>query len=166
MNRRPALRQLGSAAALLCALIVLAGCGQATEATDQPGTTAADDPIPTSGASGGGVSGSTGSSTDAAVGSTGLDPSLAQWPATGCGSRSVVSVDYGRMPTGYDTPEEAVENSPAADVPDGVLTMAPDAGKGPAQVWVVDPDSNEILASVSVFRGPDGWFVDGVMTCS
>jgi hypothetical protein len=159
MTRRPALRQLGSAAALSFALIVLAGCGQATEATDQPGTTAADDPIPTSAASGGGVSGSTG-------GSTGLDPSLAQWPATGCGSRAVVSVDYGRMPTGYGTPEEAVENSPAAGVPDGVLTMAPDSGKGPAQVWVVDPDSNEILASVSVFRGPDGWFVDGVMTCS
>ena len=154
MNRRliPALALTGAA------LFGLAGCGQATEATDQPGASAADDPIPTSGASGGGVSGSTGSA--------GLDPSLAQWPATGCGSRSVVSVDYGRMPTGYDTPEEAVENSPAAGVPDGVLTMAPDAGKGPAQVWVVDPDSNEILASVSVFRGPDGWFVDGVMTCS
>jgi hypothetical protein len=162
MNRRPALRQLGTAAALSCAVIVLAGCGQATEATDQPGTTVAADPIPTSGASGGGVSGSTGS----AAGSAGLDPSLAQWPATGCGSRSVVSVDYGRMPTGFDTPQEAVENSPAAGLPDGVLTMAPDSGKGPAQVWVVDPGSNEILASVSVFRGPDGWFVDGVMTCS
>ena len=159
MNRRPVLRQLGSAAALSCALLVLAGCGQATEATDPPGTTAADDPIPTSGpaidTAGGGVSGS-----------TGLDPSLAQWPATGCGSRSVVSVDYGRMPTGYGSPEEAVENSPAVGLPEGVLTMAPDSGKGPAQVWVVDPASNEILASVSVFRGPDGWFVDGVMTCS
>ena len=157
-------RSLISALALTGAgLFGLAGCGQATEATDQPGTTAADDPIPTSGSAsdtaGGGVSGSNG-------GSTGLDPSLAQWPATGCGSRSVVSIDYGRMPTGFGTPEEAVENSPAAGVPDGVLTMAPDAGKGPAQVWVVDPDSNEILASVSVFRGPDGWFVDGVMTCS
>ena len=64
------------------------------------------------------------------------------------------------------TPQEAVENSPAAGLPEGVLTMAPDAGKGPAQVWVVDPGSNEILASVSVFRGLDGWFVDGVMTCS
>jgi hypothetical protein len=162
MNRRPALRQLGSAAALSCALLVLAGCGQATEATDQPGTTAADDPIPTSGASGGGVSGSTG-------GSTGFDPSLAQWPATGCGSRSVVSVDYGRMPTGFDTPEEAVANGAAANVPDGVLTLAPasaTSAKGPAQVWVVDPATNEILAEVSVFRGPDGWFVDGVMTCS
>lgn len=157
MNRR-----LIPAAALSCALLVLAGCGQVTQATSQPGTTAADDPVPTSGASGGGVSGSTGST----AGSTRLDPSLAQWPATGCGSRSVVSVDYGRMPAGFRTPEEAVENSPAAGVPDGVLTMAPDAGKGPAQVWVVDPDSNEILASVSVFRGPDGWFVDGVMTCS
>ena len=164
MTRRPARRQLGSAAAVTCALIVLAGCGQATEA---PETTAAADPIPTSDASGGGVSGSTGGSTDGSTGgSTRLDPSLAQWPATGCGSRSVVSVDYGRMPAGYGTPEEAVENSPAAGLPDGVLTMAPDLGKGPAQVWVVDPDSNEILASVSVFRGPDGWFVDGVMTCS
>ena len=150
-------RSLISAFALTsAALFGLAGCGQATEATDQPGTAAAADPIPTSGASGGGVSGSTGR----------LDPSLAQWPATGCGSRSVVSVDYGRMPTGFGTPEEAVENSPAAGLPEGVLTMAPAADKGPAQVWVVDPSSNEILASVSVFRGPDGWFVDGVMTCS
>ena len=49
MNRRPVLRQLGSAAALSCALLVLAGCGQASEA---PETTAAEDPIPTSGAMG------------------------------------------------------------------------------------------------------------------
>ena len=160
-------RSLISALALTGAVLFgLAGCGQATEATDQPGATAADDPIPTSGpasdTAGGGVSGSS----DSTAGSTGLDPSLAQWPATGCGSRSVVSVDYGRMPTGYGTPEEAVENSPAAGLPEGVLTLAPAVGKGPAQVWVVDPGSNEILASVSVFRGPDGWFVDGVMTCS
>ena len=71
-----------------------------------------------------------------------LDPSLAQWPATGCDSRAVVSVDYGRMPTGFGTPEEAVENGAAADIPDGVLTLAPasaTSAKGPAQVWVVDP---------------------------
>jgi hypothetical protein len=78
----------------------------------------------------------------------------------------VVSVDYGRMPPGYRTPEEAVENSPDVGLPDGVLTLAPYAGKGPAQVWVVDPGTDEIQAEVSVFRGPDGWFVDGVMTCS
>ena len=50
-----------------------------------------------------------------------------------------------------------------------MLTLAPasaTSAKGPAQVWVVDPATNEILAEVSVFRGPDGWFVDGVMTCS
>jgi hypothetical protein len=159
MNRR-----LIPALALTCAaLFGLAGCGQATEA---PEATAADDPVPTSGPSsdsvGGGVSGSTGSA-------DGLDPSLAQWPAAGCDSRSVVSVDYGRMPNGFGTPVEAVENSPAVGLPAGVLTMAPasaDSGKGPAQVWVVDPATNEILAQVSVFRGPDGWFVDGVMTCS
>jgi hypothetical protein len=160
MNRR-----LLAALALTCAaLFGLAGCGQATDA---PETTAADHPAPTSGApgtsgaSGGGIAGSTGSS-----GVVDPDPSLAQWPATGCDARSVVSVDYGRMAPGYRTPELAVENSPAAGLPDGVLTLAPYAGKGPAQVWIVDPGTNEIQAQVSVFRGPDGWFVDGVMTCS
>jgi hypothetical protein len=164
MNRRPALGRLSAALVLTCAaLFGLAGCGQATEA---PEATAADDPTPTSGPDsvsvGGGASASTGSP-------DGLDPSLAQWPAAGCDSRAVVSVDYGRMPTGFDTPEEAVANGAAANVPDGVLTLAPasaTSAKGPAQVWVVDPATNEILAEVSVFRGPDGWFVDGVMTCS
>ncbi len=70
------------------------------------------------------------------------------------------------MPTGFDTPEEAVENGPAVGLPDGVLTQAPYSGKGPAQVWIVDPVTDEIQAEVSLFRGPDGWFVDGVMTCS
>jgi hypothetical protein len=153
------IRRLASAALACAAVLVLAGCGQATEA---PEATAAADPVPTSGPEatpvGGGVSGSTGS--------TDPDPSLAQWPANGCEARSVVSVDYGRMPTGFDTPEEAVEHSPAVGLPDGVLTMAPYAGKGPAQVWVVDPGTDEIQAQVSVFRGPDGWFVDAVMTCS
>ena len=153
------IRRLASAAFACAAVLALAGCGQATEA---PEVTAAAEPVPTSSPEttpgGGGVSGSTGS--------VDPDPSLAQWPATGCDARSVVSVDYGRMPTGYDTPEEAVENSPAVGLPDGVLTLAPYAGKGPAQVWVVDPGTDEIQAEVSVFRGPDGWFVDGVMTCS
>ena len=54
------------------------------------------------------------------------DPSLAQWPAV-VDSRSVTSVDYGRMATGWGTPEEAVEHSPAGDIPDGVLTPAPAA---------------------------------------
>jgi len=160
MTRRPLVQRLSPAVALICAsLFALAGCGQATEA---PETTAADDPVPTSGPEspvGGGVSGSTGSAASPG-------PSLAQWPAIGCDSRSVVSVDYGRMPTGFDTPEEAVENSPAVGLPDGVLTMAPHSGKGAAQVWIVDPETDEIQAQVSVFRGPDGWFVDGVMTCS
>jgi hypothetical protein len=81
----------------------------------------------------------------------------------------VASVDYGRTPPGWKTPEEAVAHSPAGDIPEGVLTMAPasaGSAKGPAQVWVVDPDTHEIKAQVSVFQGPDGWVVDGVMTCS
>jgi hypothetical protein len=146
------IRRLASTALACAAVLVLAGCGQATEA---PEATAASGPATTP--VGGGVSGSTGS--------VDPDPSLAQWPATGCEARSVASVDYGRMPTGFDTPEEAVEHSPAVGLPDGVLTMAPYAGKGPAQVWVVDPGTEEIQAQVSVFRGPDGWFVDAVMTC-
>ena len=142
-----------SAALAACAaVLVLAGCGQATDPAGhrrrrpRPPIGSRDD------TAGGGVSGSSGTIDP--------DPSLAQWPATGCEARSVVSVDYGRMPTGFDTPEEAVENSPAVGLPDGVLALAPYAGKGPAQVWVVDPETDEIQAQVSVFRGPDGWFVD------
>jgi hypothetical protein len=163
MNRRRShLQRVRPVLALtFAALFALAGCGQATQA---PEATAADDPAPASGpasnAVGGGVSGSSGPLDPS------LDPSLAQWPAAGCDSRSVVSVDYGRMPTGFGSPEEAVESSPAVDLPDGVLTMAPDLGKGSAQVWILDPETDEIQAQVSVFRGPDGWFVDSVMTCS
>ena len=157
-------RRLAPAALILAALLGLAGCGQATEA---PEATAADDPV------GGGVSGSSGSADpDTPVQYPSQSPSQSavqpQWPSIGCESRSVVSVDYGRMPTGFDTPEEAVENSPAVGLPAGELSMAqaPYTGKGPAQVWIVDPVTDEIQAQVSVFRGPDGWFVDGVMTCS
>ena len=119
------IRRLASTARASCAaVLVLAGCGQATEA---PEATAAADPVPTSGPEttpvGGGVSGSTGSIDP--------DPSLAQWPATGCEARSVVSVDYGRMPTGFDTPEEAVEHSPAVGLPDGVLTWRPTPARAP-----------------------------------
>lgn len=158
MNPRPLLHRLAPAAALACATLVLAGCGQATgsEAASTDLTTS------TSAPAGGGTSGTPGSDTPA---STDPDPTLAQWPANGCDARSVVSVDYGRMPTGFDTPEEAVENSPAAGLPDGVLTLAPYPGKGPAQVWILNPGTDEIQAEVSVFQGPDGWFVDGVMTC-
>jgi hypothetical protein len=161
-------RLLPAAALCLAALFGLAGCGQATQA---PETTVADDPAPTSGSSGGGVSGSTGGDTpvssdpDSPSPGQSLAQSLAQWPAKGCDSRSVMSVDYGRMPPGYRTPEEAVENSPAG-LPAGDLELAPYAGKGPAQVWVLDPSTEEIQAQVSVFRGPDGWFVDGVTTCA
>jgi hypothetical protein len=145
MSPRSIRGRSGPASALACAAVLaLVGCGQATgPARPAP----AADPIPAAGGQ--------------------LDPSLAQWPATGCDGRSVVSVDYGRMATGWRTPQQAVEHSPAGDLPAGVLRLAPvESAKGPAQVWVVDPVTNEIQAEVSVFRGPDGWFVDGVMTCS
>jgi hypothetical protein len=164
MTRRSVTRQRAAAALAVAAVLAVAGCGS------EAGPTAVDDPAPAS-AAGGGISGSSGPS-DSADSST--DPShdtpRPQWPSIGCDSRSVVAVDYGRMATGWKTPQEAVEHGPVGDLPAGVLTLAPseadDAAKGPAQVWVVDPDTNEIQAQVSVFRGPDGWFVDGVMTCS
>jgi hypothetical protein len=155
MNRLPFARRSALAAMAGAAALTLVGCG------GDAGPTAVDDPSTPTRAAGGGVSGSSGSAATPA----GLDPSLAQWPS-GCDSRAMASIDYGRLPRGWKTPEEAVAHSPAGDIPTGVLTMAPDAGKGPAQVWVVDPDSNEIEAQVSVFQGPDGWYVDGVMTCS
>jgi hypothetical protein len=157
------MRPLSSAVlggALLVSGLALAGCGQAGEpetATDPVGSSSSAVP------SGEAASGDTPTSEGPSQMSD-----LPQWPAT-CQSRSVVSVDYGRMPPGYGTPEEAVQHATAAGIPDGTPVLAPadlTGGKGPAQVWVVDPQSGEILAQVSVFRGPDGWFVDGVMTCS
>ena len=163
MNPRPLLHLLAPAATLVCATSVLAGCGQATGSE----AASADPSTSTTAPAGGGTSGTPGDSDtpSSADPDPTLAPTLAQWPANGCDARSVTSIDYGRMPTGFDTPEEAVENSPAAGLPEGVLTLAPYAGKGPAQVWVVDPGTDEIQAEVSVFQGPDGWFVDGVMTC-
>ena len=149
MNRRPvfALAQQPR----WCALLALAGCGP-TEPPISPGPRRRR-PDPTSGASQwhGSAAGSTGSTASLDAVSTRPSPT---WPATGCGSRSVVSVDYGRSPPGTAPPRRPWRTAPPPALPAGILTMAPDAGKGPAQVWVVDPGSNEILASVSVFRGP------------
>jgi hypothetical protein len=151
-------RRLIPAALACAAVLALAGCGSADEPTavDEAGspgaatTTPGDTPTSNGGA---GTADSTGT----------LPPPM--WPATGCDSRSVVSIDYGRMPSGYATPQEAVAHSQPGEVPDGDLQVAPAQAKGPGVVLVVDPDSNEILAQVTVFKGPDGWYVDGVTTC-
>jgi hypothetical protein len=155
---------------ILCAAaaIVLGGCGQATRSDAQPES--ATDPTSVSTAESP-TADSPASSAAAPQPSDQLSDQLSdlpQWPAA-CRSRSVVSVDYGRMPQGYASPEEAVAHAGAADIPDGTPMLAPGAATGTvgsAQVWVVDPQSDKILAQVSVFRGPDGWFVDSVMTCS
>ncbi len=94
----------------------------------------------------------------------GLPP--AQWPATGCDARAVTSVGYRNAPPGFATPEEAIGQSTAGNIPDGDVVAAPDPGKGPARFWVVDPDTGEVQAEVSVTRGPTGWYVDGVVTCA
>jgi hypothetical protein len=99
-----------------------------------------------------------------------VDPPLTsvkppQWPGGSCDSPSVTSVDYGTAATGYKTPQEAVTGAHLTDLPDGDLVTGPVDDTGAATVWVVDA-SDEILAQVSLFQGPDGWFVDGVTTCA
>ena len=87
------------------------------------------------------------------------------WPGLGCGSRAVGSVAYVSTPTGEVSPEEAVDGTSVPGLPDGVVKPAPSSGKGPLLFWIVDPETDEVHAEVSVHRGPDGWFVSGVMTC-
>jgi len=156
-------RRLIPAALCATAVLVLAGCGQDSRAaeaidpaTSDPATS--DSAVP---------AGSPAAESPAAEspGDPGTTESIAQWPATGCDARSVLSVDYGRMPTGYATPEEAVTEANVGGIPEGEVVLAPAEDKGPARVWVLDPETQEIAAEVTVFRGPEGWFVDGVITC-
>ncbi len=129
-------------------LLVLAGCGQATEATDTGAGSAA---APSSSAP----------TVDASLPTS--DPT---WPATGCANRVSSELDYAREPKGWKTPLEAVAHAPNLGLPDGTLVLAPAEAHTETQVWVVDVATNTILASVSVFPGSAGFFVDGVTTCA
>jgi hypothetical protein len=139
MIRRPLAATLCSAA-----LLALAACGQATQASQ------ADD---------GGSTAPTSASTD-----TGTPPGDApDVPASGCEPKAVTAVDYAREPQGYATPEEAA--SAYNGLPDGTLMMAPADGRG-TRVWIVDTGADKVTTEVSVIRGTTGWYVDAVTTCA
>jgi hypothetical protein len=147
------MNRLLPAALGLAAVLALAACGQGTEVADDPAT-----PSPAS----------TSASTSSATTSTGsaTQAVAATWPATGCGSHSMLSIDYAREPQGYATPEEAALDWAATEV-DGVVAMVvPAKDHAPTGVALVDPTSNEIQAQVTVIKGSTGWWVDGVESCS
>ncbi len=135
----------------LAAVLALAGCGQGTETADDPTTTSASE------------------STSSAIASTGAAAPQAvdaTWPETGCDSHSMLSIDYGREPQGFGSPEEAALDWAATEL-DGVVTMVvPAKAHAPTGVALVDPTTNEIQVQVTVIKGTTGWWVDGVESCS
>jgi hypothetical protein len=148
MNRR-----LASAAVALAALFALAACG-----SDQPtAVDAGSDPT---------VTPSTATSSTA-VGETSASADVAPptWAAD-CDDRSTSSIDYGREPKGWKTPEEAVEHAGNLDLPAGTLVLAPAEPNTPPSVYVVDDATDTILAAVTVFPGASGFYVDGVQLCA
>ena len=151
MSRRPSPAAVGCAALACAALLALAGCGAGAEPT---AVDAGSDPT----TAGSLPTGDTPTSSDASA-----EPS---WPAVGCESRASSSFDYRREPKGWKTPEEAVAHTELPGLPDGTLVLAPAEPHTQTQVWVVDEATGTILASVSVFPGSTGFYVDGVTTCA
>ena len=88
------------------------------------------------------------------------------WPETGCGSHSMLSIDYAREPQGFGTPEEAALDWAETEVDGVVPVVVPAKDHAPTGVALVDPTTNEIQAQVTVIKGSTGWWVDGVETCS
>ena len=143
MSRR--LLVLRPLAATLClgAVLALAGCGDATDASQ------AADADPTS------------ASTSVAA------PAASEptWPA-GCDEHAASAIDYGRAPGGWKTPQEAIAHAAGMSIPAGTIVVAPRASGDPMQVWVVDDATQTILAAVSLASGPSGLYVDGVERCA
>ena len=145
-------RRLLAPALLLGAIVTLSACGSAG------GTSAAD----------AGADPTAPASADAATTSTGP-----AWPAD-CTDRAMSSIDSGRAPQGWKTPEEAIAHAADSTIPDGTVVVAPaDAGSdavGTMTVWVVDDATSTILASVHLTSAPagagGGLYVDGVETCA
>ena len=138
VNRRLSLIPALIPALALGALLALAGCGS----SDEP--TAVD------------------AGSDSTVAPSTSTPGTV-WAAD-C-SPSTSSLDYGREPEGWKTPEEAVAHAGDLGIPDGTLMLAPEKAHAPMSVYVVDDATGTILASVSVFQGSTGFYVDGVTTC-
>jgi hypothetical protein len=137
MSRRPFIPAL-----CLGAVLALAGCGDATDASQ------AADADPT-----------TATSVAASVAS---EPT---WPAD-CDEHAASAIDYGRAPGGWKTPEEAIAHAAGMSIPAGTIVVAPTASGDPMQVWVVDDATQTILAAVSLASGPSGLYVDGVERCA
>ncbi len=137
MSRRPFIPAL-----CLGAVLALAGCGDATDASRTADTAADPTSVPSPAAS---------------------EPT---WPATGCDQHSTSAIDYGRAPEGWKTPEEAIAHAADSSIPDGTVVVAPSDGSGAMTVWVVDDATQTILAAVSLASGPSGLFVDGVERCA
>jgi hypothetical protein len=148
------IRRLLPAAIGLGAALALAGCGQATEAVDDPAT-----PSPSESSS------SATTSTDTSTG-TATQAVAPTWPETGCASHSMLSIDYAREPQGYATPEEAALDWAQGEVAGVIPVLVPAQDHSPAGVALVDPTTNEIQAQVTVIKGSTGWWVDGVETCN
>ena len=148
MNRRFVAPALRLTALCLGALLALAGCGDATDASR------AADAAPTS------------ASTSATVPGTGSVASEPTWPATGCDTHAASAIDHGRAPDGWKTPAEAIAHAAGSSIPDGTVVVAPTAAGEPMQVWVVDESTQTILAAVSLASGPSGRYVDGVERCA
>jgi len=135
-------------AVVLGALLALSGCGDAT------GSRAADagaDP--------------TGVPTSAAASSTAAAPAPT-WPATGCESHVMSSIDYARAPKGWKTPEEAVAHAADSGIPAGTVVVAPPAAGDPVTAWVVDDAGTTILATVTLASSGSGLYVDSVERCA
>ena len=143
MSRRLLIRRPLAATLCLGAVVALAGCGDATDASQ-----AADaDP----------ATASTWVATPAASEPT--------WPA-GCDEHAASAIDYRRAPEGWKTPEEAIAHAAGMSIPAGTIVVAPTAAGDPMQVWVVDDATQTILAAVSLASGPSGLYVDGVERCA
>ena len=133
-------------ALLLGALATLAGCGSAT------GSRAAD----------AGAADPTGAPASAASTAAAPEPS---WPATGCESHVMSSIDFARAPKGWKTPEEAVAHAADSGIPAGTVVVAPSGPGDPITAWVVDDSGTTILATVTLASSGSGLYVDSVERC-
>jgi hypothetical protein len=140
-------------ALLLGALATLAGCGSAT------GSRAAD----------AGATDPTGAPTSATASPTVVATTAAPeptWPATGCESHVMSSIDYARAPKGWKTPEEAVAHAADSGIPSGAVVVAPAGPGDPITAWVVDDSGATILATVTFASSGSGLYVDSVERCA
>src|SRR5215217_4246042 len=101
MSRRLLTLRPLAATLFLGAVLALAGCGDATDASH------AVDADPTT-------------ASPSAAASAASEPT---WPAD-CDDRAASAIDYGRSPGGWKTPAEAIAHAAGMSIPDGTLVVA------------------------------------------